>query len=440
MRRHDSPDLRQAEPGLHREVVFPPAGIVSPRAGHLYSLTAVLGIAAMACSHAHVPPTGFATRDSAGVTIAENHGGTWAPDSGWKIGPVDLALGGDTSPGPQLGDVRHAALMSDGRVVVTDAGNDAVIVYDPVSRTGRAIAKEGHGPGEVFRVVDTWVGPADSIIAYDAGNARLEIFAPDGRYVRTMLMATSGPEVGMNAIGRLPDGTFLGAHLHPPVTSGVQALWDSASYLRLGADSLNVLDTLAVLPRFEQFTMHITYLGRAMPPTPQPIVYGHMTDVLTTPGGFAVANNAHWRIQEYDSRGHFRRSIRRAVAPERVTPSDVDAYRRSYDSALQNQKGLPPELRAQFVSQVRGAPSAKTIPFFAGVLRGADGSYWVSRYDPLDKYAFESYSVIDSTGRYLGDVAMPKGERLVAITGTEVYTVGTTPSGGPVLLRRAIER
>ncbi|HKI95579.1 MAG TPA: hypothetical protein VJ992_09840 [Gemmatimonadales bacterium] len=404
------------------------------------SLVATLCIAGMACSRANVPPKGFTTRDSAGVTIAENNGGAWAPDSGWKIGPVDLALGGDTSPGPKLGDVGHVALMSDGRVVVTDAGNDAVIVYDPAARAGRTIAKEGHGPGEVFRVVDAWVGPADSIVAYDGGNARLEIFAPDGRFVRTMLLATSGPDVGMTAVGRLPDGTFLGDHLHPPAKASVQARWDSASYLRLGADSLNILDTLVVLPRFEQFMMHVTYLGRAMPPTPQPIVYGHMTDVLTTPGGFAVANNAHWQIQEYDARGRLRRSIRRMVTPERVTSADIDAYRRVYDSALQNQKGLPPELRAQFASQVRGAPASKTVPLFGRVLCGADGSYWVGRYDPLEQYTFESYSVIDSTGRYLGEIAIPKGEHLVAVTGTEIYTVGTTPTGGPVLLRRPIVR
>ncbi len=413
---------------------------MSPRPGQRYSLAAVLCITATACSHAHVPPKGFVARDSAGVTIAENNGGAWAPDSGWKIGPVDLALGGDTSPGPRLGDVREAALMSDGRVVVTDAGNDAVIVYDPSARSGRMIAKEGHGPGEVFHVADAWVGPADSIVTWDAGNARLEIFTPTGAYARVVLLPTTGPDVGMTPVGRLPDGTFLGMRYHRPEPSNAQTHWDSASYLRLNADSLAVLDTLIVLPKFERFLMHITYLGRVMPPTPQPIVYGHFTYVLTTPGGFAVANNAHWQIQEYDSRGQQRRSIRRAVMSESITPAEIDAYRRTYDSAVQNQKGLPPELRTQFVSQVHDAPSSKTMPFFGGVLRGADGSYWVSRYDPLDRYAFESYSVIDSRGRYLGDVAMPKGERLVAVTGTEVYTVGTTPSGGPVLLRRAIER
>jgi len=178
-------------------------------------VVAILCIAGVACSRGNVPPIGFTTRDSAGVTIAAINGEAWAPDSGWKLGPVDLALGGDTSPGPKLGDVASAALMSDGCVVVTDRGNDAVIVYDPVKRTGRTIATQGHGPGDVSRIDRAWVGVYDSIFTWDHGNHRLQVFAPTGAFVRDVVPSSTGSDVGLYPVGPLPDGTLLGANRTP---------------------------------------------------------------------------------------------------------------------------------------------------------------------------------------------------------------------------------
>jgi len=170
------------------------------------------------------------------------------------------------------------------------------------------------------------------------------------------------------------------------------------------------------------------------------MIFAHFTPVLATRRGFTTADDSSWNIREYDVHGRLERSIRRAAPPTPATSNAIAAYRKAFESAISKQPGLPPQARSELVAQVRDAPSAETIPVFDDVIHGSDGSYWLSRYDPTQAFDFESHSVIDSTGRYLGDIPMPKGEHLVAVTRAEIYTVGTTPTGGPVLSRRPIVR
>jgi hypothetical protein len=68
---------------------------------------------------------------------------------------------------------------------------------------------------------------------------------------------------------------------------------------------------------------------------------------------------------------------------------------------------------------------------FGGAVRSPGGTYWVARYDPLETAPQQS-SVIDLSGRYLGEVALPPDCWLMAATETYVLVLGAGASGGPV--------
>ena len=75
--------------------------------------------------------------------------------------------------------------LKDGRVLVSDRGEELVVVAD--FSTGRAtpIGRKGSGPGE-YRLpsrIIAWTG--DSLLLNDGGNTRLAVIGPDLRIHRS---------------------------------------------------------------------------------------------------------------------------------------------------------------------------------------------------------------------------------------------------------------
>jgi hypothetical protein len=387
------------------------------------------------CTDRRVAPAAFSTRDSAGVVIVENDAPGWPADSGWRLGPSDLEVGDDTTVGPQLASVGWVSVMSDGHIVVTDPGADAVVLYDPAARTGRTIARKGHGPGEVTQVSQAWVTPGDSIVTWDFGNGRIQVFDPDGTLRRSVRLDANRLGPITFPIGRLPEGEFLALRrsAEPPDRPAGR---DSATYLHLSGDSLRLLDTVAVLPDYDSYRIQVNVGGQTGGQR-QVMLFPHMTHVFTTPTGFLVADNASWQLQEYDGRGTLRRLIRRSIAPRPVPPDDVAAYKQRFEQAYRGDRSIPPDLLAQYIAQIRDAPHPATMPMFGSVARSPGGTYWVQRYDPLGA-APPQFSVIDSSGRYLGDIGLPSGSRLMEVTETYVLVLGRGASGGPVVRRHPL--
>jgi streptogramin lyase len=121
------------------------------------------------------------------------------------------------------------AVGPDGRVFVRDLQTPAIWLYDATGRVVRRVGRAGAGPGEYDRINGIAVRPDGHLIAWDAGNARLNVYDPAGEFVTSW---------------RLP---ITGTYMSNAVTADTQnRVWLNASP-RLVYDALGALvDSVAV--------------------------------------------------------------------------------------------------------------------------------------------------------------------------------------------------
>lgn len=81
---------------------------------------------------------------------------------------------------------RGVAVGSDGRVWVTDTGNNQVRSYDSALGSFESIGKRGSEPGEFSSPVGIAAGPGGKIYVADIGNRRIEILDGAGRFQRSL--------------------------------------------------------------------------------------------------------------------------------------------------------------------------------------------------------------------------------------------------------------
>jgi YYY domain-containing protein len=77
---------------------------------------------------------------------------------------------------------RGVAIASDGKVWVTDTGNNQLIVYDRLLAQPRTLGKKGSGPGEFSGPVGIAAGPSGSIYVADVVNRRIQVWDSDGHF------------------------------------------------------------------------------------------------------------------------------------------------------------------------------------------------------------------------------------------------------------------
>ena len=125
-------------------------------------------------------------RDSAGIQIVENRGvPTWADGEGWALSEVLRigALEGDAEY--TFGRIGGLAVLSDLRIVVSDATTQQLRFFSPVGVHERTVGARGSGPGEYRALGDVVVTAGDTLLIPDRLNLRLNRVAPDGRWLES---------------------------------------------------------------------------------------------------------------------------------------------------------------------------------------------------------------------------------------------------------------
>jgi DNA-binding beta-propeller fold protein YncE len=88
---------------------------------------------------------------------------------------------------------RGVAVAPDGKVWVTDTGNNQLVVYDPALAQPRTLGKKGSGPGEFSGPVGIAAGPSGSIYVADVMNRRIQVWDSGGNF-RAALPFPGWPE------------------------------------------------------------------------------------------------------------------------------------------------------------------------------------------------------------------------------------------------------
>jgi hypothetical protein len=152
-----------------------------------FGITALLAIVAQACGVGAETAWQGTITDSAGVAIVENPAlGMWTPEQAWTVTEA-LRIGtAEGEPEYQFGALTGLAVAGDGRIVVLDGQGRHLKVFAPHGKYERTIGGPGGGPGEIGAAgAQIVMAPGDTLVVSDFGNQRVSLYLVDGTFVRS---------------------------------------------------------------------------------------------------------------------------------------------------------------------------------------------------------------------------------------------------------------
>lgn len=344
-------------------------------------------------------PAPIAERDSAGVKIVENLEPEWGEVPAWQVGaePVTV-IGAATEAGAQhqLYRVAGATRLSDGTIVVANAGTHELRAFTESGDHRWSSGRQGEGPGEFQSL--TWMHrfARDSLLSFDQRLDRLTIHDRNGNLVRTFKLRGVA-EAG--AFPRLPlqDGrvfasartVFQGGQLE----TGVRA--DSTLGLMFSMTG-ELLDTVGAFPGSETY---VETDGRRITVVEYP--FGHSAYYATSGSQLHVGHSAAYEIRTYSPRGVLERLVRRGGVERAITATLVE---RKIEEIL---AGIERENYRRRVEQVYDDLPTREgrLPAFSEIVTDTDGNLWVQEY-PEPGEPENTWNVFGPGGRWLGSVEM----------------------------------
>jgi hypothetical protein len=352
-------------------------------------------------------PMGYATRDSAGVTIVESSLPAWREGEGWTLTQEPLLSIGEME-GPDeytLYRSGSAVRLDDGRIAVANGGSQEIRFYDEEGRFLHGSGGDGEGPGEFRSVGFIWRLGTDSLAVLDYRLFRISIFDLDGVFGRTVRLEGGENEMVFPS-GLFGDGSLL----------GLATLRDGGENLELGSfrDLVehrhydrdgHLLSTLVVLPGSE--------LVRAARPDGSAITtgprHGLTAWTVTGKGSFIYGPADSYEIQEWSQDGELLK-VARLEKERRETPAqEITNYEESVAA-------MNPQRRQLW----EAVPIAGRLPAYEQVLLDRTGNLWLLEYLLAEEAPV--WQVLDTQGVWLGEVAMPPGGRISEIG--EDYVLG----------------
>ena len=378
---------------------------------HVTIATMLLGI--IGCQQ-DAEPTGrldTEMRDSAGIRIVENAQPPAGSRLGWRIGPEpSVSIGVLEGDDPyMLFAVRDATILSDGRIIVANAGTIELRVFDAEGTYLDTWGGEGEGPGEFTNLRHIEPLPNDSVIVWGWLDPTMTVFDPAGNFSRSVRSDRSAADPPTPYIGPLSatrDGLIIAGH-DPVWVEGnvVVEVWDTEGNFR---GSMGTHEGLQ--PRTRVGNINYT------------MIFGR-TLTLEPWGEFIVIGSTdRYEFKAFLPDGTLARIVRR----DHVRRAPTDAHQQAYiDGWVDGISSEMVELKAQTRSNLRSVPVAEFFPAYTSVVADALDHLWVREYEaPGEETPGVLWTVFDSEGRVLGFVETPEALEIYEI-GAD-YIVGKT--------------
>ena len=342
-------------------------------------------------------------RDSAGVQIVENAPADSGDVSWWTVGSrpqldVGTAEGAESEV---LFGVVDAIRLSDGRVVIANAGHSQVRYYSAAGAHLMTVGRKGGGPEEFQRITGLVSMPADSIAVIDGATRRVSVLAPDGRFSRVVVNALGA---GGNVLGRRADGTWVAQSTVPIANTAVPQdlapVRSNLVYVTLPAEGGAVLDTLGHFPgtervmRIAQSKGTITSIEVITPP------FAKTTAFETAGNDFVVGTQDAAEVRVYESQGELRRIIRTGTPPQRITPELIDRYLNLQLASLPAEQR--PSARANQLAIIK----AEVVPPYGRLAVDRSGNLWLQDYPALADD--QRWTIFDPEGARIARLVLPR--------------------------------
>ncbi len=341
--------------------------------------------------------------DSAGIAIATAVEPLWGPGPGWTVSAEPrVQIGAATGANEYLLDnVVGAVRLSNGDIVLGEWMSGELRRYDRNGTFMWRAAGRGEGPGEhaSLRYVGALAG--DSVVTWDSGLRRVQVFAPDGVVVRTMRVDApwSGflPRVAFGVSGR--DLLITLADERGGTPDGV-VRWPG---LRIATVSLDdaAVTTVMDVPGEEQVIARQGRLSIAY-------TFGKGPKFAVAGRRLALVDTKVFSIRSIALADATTAAILRRDQPIReVTSADVDAYiewliaRNMYGG--RTREDLEPS-----IPRWREDPMASTLPVLQSIHLDPADNLWVEPHSPHGAEV-PPLEVYTADGDWLGSVAVPPG-------------------------------
>lgn len=379
-------------------------------------LSTLLLVGLMGCQDGNTAQDRFVLSDSAGVRIASSSAPRLTEAVIVAREPVLTIPADFGAPVRLLYNVRHAEVLSDGRLVVGNAGTNELFFFSEEGRYLGAVGGAGDGPGEFQRLFGLHACEGDRLVVEEL--TRLSIISGrtasfDGNVqVAGHLSDTRVPIGGI----REDCGAALFAAPEFATSSGTSRSFDSLVNLFWADFSTGARDSIGSFEGTELYSWQLD--GRSVPVRapfgsnavwavhPLGVVYGSARDA-----GFRLLGDG----------GALRGVVRWSEASREVSDEDWTYFEESREDFS---RLYPDEARLQPPSDFFERPRLK--PAYSAMRVDGSGRIWLNRYGRYSVYGPESsssWAVFTPEGEWLADVSMPGDLEVLAITDSLVVGV-----------------
>ena len=350
-------------------------------------------------------------RDSAGVTIVENARPATGSRLDWRVGAAPAVSIGrrEGDEAYQLYGVEDATRLSDGRIVVANAGTSELRVFSADGGHLDSWGGVGEGPGEFAQfdpeAVSAW--PGDSIAGASWWRGQVVIFDADGNHGRN---ATLGG-ARFSLLGLMPGGEILAK---PGLPVGMQFGAGGSTLKRQDAEFAIVMPTGEIHASLGTKAGDEWFFS-ATSPSARPHPFGR--SVLATVWGplAVVTANDRYEIRAWDRDGNLAKIVRREHELRAPTQGELDAW--LADSWADRSEEDQERLRGL----AAGMTLVEFFPAFAALLSDPRGYLWVREYR-FPEQVENIWTVFDADGRVQGFVETPRDAEVFEIG--EDYILG----------------
>jgi len=370
--------------------------------------TSSLALLSISCTGA-MDRGAYTVRDSAGIEIIESRAPAWREGSGWRVVEPALVQIGVTEGDEryQLFDAQQVARLSDGTILVLNAGTQEIRFYDATGRFLRSIGGRGRGPGE-FQVLELIaVTAGDTILAYNRIPPQLAVFNAAGDLLRVDPVPRPGDRSSFEGIA-MPAGIL---HANRVVLSAqpvagrtldfVDGLYRMPWPVAVADVPLARFDSVTTAPGIEVMLEHFgTGVRMSIPP------FRRGMDILARDSIIWIAPNDDYTVRMLDAAGRVRRLVRVLSAPVRVTAEHLAAWRADLFARYPD---LTQAQRAETERVLAAMPVPETMPAYDGIDVDREGNLWAHAYRLPGNTGPDSVRVFDTRGRWLGDLSLPAG-------------------------------
>lgn len=329
--------------------------------------------------------------------------------------------------------------LRDGRVLVSDRGEERVVVADFTSGRAIPLGRKGSGPGE-YRLpsrIIAWTG--DSLLLNDAGNTRLAVIGPDLVIRRTFSLNL--PNVPTTLAPRAVDARGR-MYLQVP-------LWAAQSYGRRGDSVPVVRITPSPAPERGHVGEVLTWV--LLTADPGPVKYG-LPYVPFTPqdgwtatrdGRLVLVRSNDYHVEWWNDRTIAARSAPVSTPRIPVIRADKVDYTRRFlegstiggrggaNTAPSGESNLPADwLTDEEVNRLVEAnrfASVKAPITDAAPILAPGGELWVERSVPHG--APSEWDVFSAAGIRVKRVRLPADRRLLGLGRNVAYLIAVDEDG-----------